>query len=317
MNTNRTLIVVLASLCFLVACEQDTRQRMVGTLERDRIEITVESNEPISRIHVADGQRVEQGAALLDQDPTRNQARVAVQQAQRDQAAARLAELQRGPRPEVIAEARSRLDANRALTLNAQQELDRETNLFERKLSDASSRDRAQSAFDNAKAREQADRDALEALLNGTTLEELQQADAALQAANAALAQAELDLARLQLTAPVSGIVDKVSFELGERPGAGTTVAVLLDDSRPYARIYVPAQWRSQLQPGQAVTVHVDGQSAGLQGTIAWVSSDASFTPYFALTEYDRSRLSYLAEVDVPDASDMPSGIPVTVEVPQ
>ncbi|GAG92015.1 unnamed protein product, partial [marine sediment metagenome] len=40
------------------------------------------------------------------------------------------------------------------------------------------------------------------------------------------------------------------------------------------------------------------------------------FTPYFALTEHDRSRLSYLAEVDVPDASSLPSGVPLEVDFP-
>ena len=47
-----------------------------------------------------------------------------------------------------------------------------------------------------------------------------------------------------------------------------------------------------------------------------WVSADASFTPYFALTEHDRSRLSYLAEVDVPDAAELPSGVPLEVDFP-
>ncbi len=49
--------------------------------------------------------------------------------------------------------------------------------------------------------------------------------------------------------------------------------------------------------------VRIDGSGKVFTGTVRWVSADASFTPYFALTEHDRSRLSYLAEVDVPDAS--------------
>ena len=46
-----------------------------------------------------------------------------------------------------------------------------------------------------------------------------------------------------------------------------------------------------------------------------WVSSYAAFTPYYALTERDRSRLSYVAKVDISEARErLPDGIPVQVE---
>ena len=73
---------------------------------------------------------------------------------------------------------------------------------------------------------------------------------------------------------------------------------------------------RVSVQPGKKLDVRVDGISGSITGTVRWVSADASFTPYFALTEHDRSRLSYLAEVDVPDASSLPSGVPLEVDFP-
>ncbi|MBT8075709.1 MAG: hypothetical protein KJN61_04505, partial [Gammaproteobacteria bacterium] len=83
-----------------------------------------------------------------------------------------------------------------------------------------------------------------------------------------------------------------------------------------YARIYVPETLRSSVQPGRKLDVRIDGQERVFEGTVRWVSADASFTPYFALTEHDRSRLSYLAEVDVPGASSLPSGVPLEVDFP-
>ena len=44
--------------------------------------------------------------------------------------------------------------------------------------------------------------------------------------------------------------------------------------------------------------VHVDGISEAIPGKVRYVSAQASFTPYFALTQQDRSRLAYLAEID-------------------
>jgi HlyD family secretion protein len=45
------------------------------------------------------------------------------------------------------------------------------------------------------------------------------------------------------------------------------------------------------------------------------ISSEAAFTPYYALTERDRDHFSYLAEIDLVDeaARDLPTGLPVEV----
>ena len=125
-----------------------------------------------------------------------------------------------------------------------------------------------------------------------------------------------MDIDRLKVYAPVNGMLDKRLYQLGERPQIGATIGVILDSSRTYARIYVPEPLRASVQPGEQLEVRIDGVDQTLTGTVRWVSTDATFTPYFALTEHDRSRLSYLAEVDVPDASSLPSGVPLEVDFP-
>lgn len=309
-------LCVLLPLALLTACAEETPERMVGTLERDRVELTVESNEPIAAIEIEYGQTVSAGDVILRQAPERLRGRLEQARAQRDQAAGRLAELRRGPRQEDIGQARAELAASEANRRNARTNLDREQEVFERGLGQEQELDRRQTLFDDAIAREQANRQALERLLNGTTVEELMQAEAALEAAEAAVALAELDLDRAVMTAPVDGVLDRVWFQLGERPTPGATVAVILDARRTYARIYVPAELRASIGPGDTVRVAVDGINEPLTGTVRWVSSDASFTPYFALTEYDRSRLAYLAEVDLEDGAGLPSGVPLEAWLP-
>ena len=46
------------------------------------------------------------------------------------------------------------------------------------------------------------------------------------------------------------------------------------------------------------------------------VASEASFTPYHALTERDRGRLVFVAEIDLDGdgAQALPTGVPVQVE---
>jgi HlyD family secretion protein len=308
------LLLTLAVL--LAACQSDEVTVMVGTLERDRIDLVVESNEPILRIAAADGQEVAPGDPILEQDPARTRARLANLEGLRDQAAARLAELRRGPRVELIEEARARLEASRVQENNALAEFHRAREVFERGLSSEERYDRAETAYKTAAAQVKADTESLDRLLHGTTVEELDQAEAALKAAEAQVASARLDLERTRVLAPVAGRVDKVLFRVGERPAPGTTIAVILDSSRVFARIYVPEHLRARVTPGEVLDVRIDGVDQSLEGRVRWVSADATFTPYFALTEHDRSRLSFLAEVDVPGASNLPSGTPLQADFP-
>jgi len=315
MNMKHWIGMLIAII--LAACDGSDESFMVGTLERDRVEVSVESSEPIVSIAVTDGQKLEAGDLILQQDPARLEGVLAQQAALRDQAAARLAELQRGPRPELIKIARAQLQASQALSRNAQDELKRAKEMFERKLSNASALDAAQTQWKAAAAAERAASDNLEKLLNGTTVEELEQARAALDALNAKVDQIKLDIDRLTVRAPVSGMLDKRLYQVGERPVRGAAIAVILDDSRTYARFYVPEYLRASIQPGKQLDVRIDGVAGSMRGTVRWVSSDASFTPYFALTEHDRSKLSYLAEADIPAAAELPSGVPLEIDFPR
>ena len=60
-------------LSVLTACNNADETFMVGTLERDRVVVSVESNEPIIAIHVVDGQMMNAGDLILEQDPARQE----------------------------------------------------------------------------------------------------------------------------------------------------------------------------------------------------------------------------------------------------
>jgi HlyD family secretion protein len=318
MNALRSISILLTFISVLIisACDRHEATYMTGTLERDRVELKVESNEPIVSIHIKDGQRVSPGDLVLIQDSSRAEARLARFSGLRDQAAARLDELKRGPREESIRESRARLEAAGVRKTNALANLERTREVFDRGLSSEGRLDNEETIYRTAVAEEKAAAEALELLLNGTTVEELRQAEATLLAAQAQVTEAQVSLERTRIEAPVSGVVDKLLYQLGERPPPGTTIAVVLDDSRTFARVYVPEHLKTRVQPGRELDVRVDGIDDTFTGRVSWVSADASFTPYFALTEHDRSRVSYLAEIELPDAGNLPSGIPLEADFP-
>ena len=79
----------------------------------------------------------------------------------------------------------------------------------------------------------------------------------------------------------------------------------------------MPEPSRVSISTGDVLEVHVDGLDSAMDGTVRWISDEPSFTPYYGLNKDDRTRLVYLAEVDLPDsARDLPAGVPVQVKMP-
>jgi HlyD family secretion protein len=155
--------------------------------------------------------------------------------------------------------------------------------------------------------------------LAGTRSEAIDQARSGYAAAAARVAELTISVDRTALRSPVSGVVEALPFEIGERPAAGQVVAVVLADGSTYARVHVPEPIRTRLRPGMTAAIRIDGYAEDFVGRVRWIANEAAFTPYFALTQHDRSRLSYLAEIDLEDANagDLPAGIPVEVRFPQ
>ena len=90
---------------------------------------------------------------------------------------------------------------------------------------------------------------------------------------------------------------------------------MLLAAGQPYARVFIPEPQRASVRAGSPAIVRIDGTKRDWRAEVRYVSSDAAFTPYYALNERDRSRLSFLAEVVLtePAAAGLPTGMPVEV----
>ena len=300
----------------VAACAEDPDDLpSLGTLERDRIELVAEADEALVERPVREGERVEAGALVVRLDSGRLAAQAARARSARDEALALLAELRRGPRDEQVAEARAVLAGADGALRTARGELQRALTLEEADYASRSRLDQVRMNHDAALSARDAARARLRALETGATAEELTRGESALAGAEAALTDAELRLARLEVRAPRAGIVDALPFELGERPAPGAVLAVLLADGAPWARVHVPEPVRVKLRPGARARVRIDGYDEPFEGRLRSVSHEAAFTPYFALTQRDRSRLSYLAEVEVtsPAAAELPTGVPVEV----
>ena len=299
----------------LAACDSGGEQ-LLGTLEWDRIGLPAEASETILAWKVAEGDRVEAGQALLELDPRRQDARIAQARGDVAQAEARLAELSNGARSETIDAARATLARNRAELTDAERNFQRIAALYQRKQVAIAERDRARAARDQASAATRSAEAQLRELTNGTRPEQLEQAAAALDSARANLARLQIDREHLTLRAPRAGVVDALPFKAGDQPAAGAELVSLLVGEQPYARVFIPASIRAGVGIGDAMTVHVEGLDQPLRATVRSIRSEAAFTPYFALTGDDASRLVYRAELllEGEAARRLPAGLPLRAE---
>jgi HlyD family secretion protein len=301
----------------LSGCAADAPPPIVGTLERHRIEVTPSVSEQILRVAVSEGDRVQVGQLLAELDSGTQAAGRDALAAELSHARQRLRELQNGARPEEVTAAAARVASANADQLQTSKEYQRLRELSDRGLVAASQLDAQQRLRDGAAAAVSAAQADLQLLRRGTRNEQLEQSRADVRTAEAQLAQQDILRARLLLNAPIDGVVESIPYRQGERPPPGAPIIVLLAAGMPYARVYVPEPLRTRVLAGSRLQVHVDGVAQTLSGVVRFVAGEASFTPYYALTQRDRSRLSYVAEIDLPDAAaqTLPVGLPLEVQL--
>lgn len=307
-------LIAIAWCVFLTGCEEQALIA-VGQLESDRIELVAEYSEPIESIAVKEGDAVREADIVLLQTAARVNIQLVEAQANVERLQSLLQEQLNGPIPERFAVVEASL---REVTVDRDfraRDLQRLSSLRSQNLTSVESVDNAQRLLDTATARIDTIRAQLDELQAGTRAEQIAQTRSQIQQAQAQVATLNYNRSRLQVQAPVDAVVDSLPFEIGERPRQGDVVAVLLAGSQPYARVYIPEAVRVSVQPGTKLNVMVDGIDGAIEGTVRRIALEASFTPYFALTERDRGRLSYVAEIELPVQSiRLPEGLPVQVE---
>ena len=299
----------------LAACARDGGVPAVGTIERHRFEIAATATEQIVAMPVREGQAVRQGEVVAELDGGSLAANRASVAAQVSQLRHRLDELVHGARSEELVQAQAQVAAAKAQNEQADKDYQRLSDLVARGLVAQTQVDQQRQLRDTSAAALRSAAAGLELLQRGTRSEQLEQARASLRSAESLLQQQDVLLGRLKLLAPVDGVIEALPYRLGERPPVGAPVVIMLAGGMPYARVYIPEPQRAPLRAGQSLTVRVDGVARPFAGTLRYIAGEASFTPYYALTQRDRSRLAYLAEIDLPEpeARNLPAGVPVEV----
>jgi HlyD family secretion protein len=252
---------------------------------RRQVNLSLRASGPVKAIHTQEGDRVAEGALLLELETPEYED--AVKQAQRSLALRemQLEEALRAPSAAEIALVRARLRQATVARLNTQQEYDEITDE-----PDAESSDEAL-ALETAKVAYEVAQAEFDRVMEGTSELQIQRLQADLDEARLTLRQAQERLAHTRLVAPFAGTVMYVGPNPGENVGAFGVLMVLADLSAFEISAEIDEIDIPSVAEGQSVEITLDAfPGENLQGEVRRLAPGVSET---------RGATTYEATIDL------------------
>jgi len=289
-----------------------------GNVEVRQVNIGFKVAGRIKSLDVDEGATVKQGQKLASLDKVYFEDALRQLRAQADQAAANLAKLEAGNRPEEIAQAEAAVSERQAMATNAKAAIDRAAQLLKSNTGTQKTYDDALAASRQADAQLQSAQQALRLMKAGFRREDIAIARAQLADRKAAIEIADRQLSDADLYAPSDGTVLSRVREAGAIVNAAETVFVLSLTNPVWVRTYASEPDLGRVKPGMPVELRTDTPGAKtLKGTIGFIATTAEFTPKTVETRELRTALVYRIRVVAQDPDNvLRQGMPLTVTFP-
>jgi len=157
----------------------------------------------------------------------------------------------------------------------------------------------------------------LDALLAKPTPEEVAVAQAQISQAQAALGMLHIQLEKMTLYSPLSGLVSNRSIHVGETASPGATLMTVANLDEVRLTVYIPENRYGRIQLGQSVSVEVDSfPGKAFQGEVTYIASQAEFTPRNVQTKEERVNTVFAVKILIPNPDhDLKPGMPADATI--
>lgn len=157
----------------------------------------------------------------------------------------------------------------------------------------------------------------LDALLAKPTPEEVAVAQAHVSQAEAALGMLQIQMEKMTLYSPLSGLVSNRSIHVGETASPGATLMTVANLDEVKLTVYIPENRYGRIQLGQSVTVEVDSfPRKAFQGEVTYIASQAEFTPRNVQTKEERVNTVFAVKILIPNPDhDLKPGMPADATI--
>jgi HlyD family secretion protein len=288
-----------------------------GTLEARNISVGSKVGGRISKVLVAEGDKVQPGQVLVTFEDSELNARLLQAQGRYEQAKANYQKLVHGSRPEDIAEAKAtgkaseseifaaRATVNRAESdlWNAQQNWERNKKLVADGVVSQQAADDAEMRYKSAKAdlknaqdaaaaaesKASATKAAEERTVRGSRAEDIAFAKADLLSAEGALKEQQTLWDEREVKSPSFATVEVLDIRPGDLLPANAAIARLLEADQFFLVVYVPQDQIGRVQVGQQAEVYVDSfPKQAFHAKIEQIRQEAEFLPRNVQTKEER-----------------------------
>jgi len=157
----------------------------------------------------------------------------------------------------------------------------------------------------------------LDALLAKPTPEEVAVAQAHVSQAEAALGMLQIQMEKMTLYSPLSGLVSNRSIHVGETASPGATLMTVANLDEVKLTVYIPENRYGRIQLGQSVTVEVDSfPRKAFPGEVTYIASQAEFTPRNVQTKEERVNTVFAVKILIPNPDhDLKPGMPADATI--
>ena len=230
------------------------RVQLLGQVEAgESATIRSQTSGVVQQILVSEGDRIQAGDLIASLDGIDQQLILSQAQAQLAQAQSKLAELERGVRPQIIARLEAALQSAQAHEAQALDNLERTADLVAQGALSRRALVEIQTAADVATGeRLEAEAELAEAKA-GFTVEEIAAQRASVAAAQAAVEQSHLALQRTQIRAISDGVVRSREVSIGDYVDSAGPIITQVDSEVVDIFLGVPEALTGQVAPGLSV----------------------------------------------------------------
>jgi HlyD family secretion protein len=290
------------------------RVQLLGQVEsREQATIRAQTDGLVQQILIEPGDRVTPGMTIAQLDDSDQQLALAEAKARLAQEQSNLARLEVGTRPEVIAQRRASVKSALAREEEAQDNLDRLTNLVAEGAFSQRNLVEARAAVDDARGERLEAEAALAEAVAGPIREEIAAQRSNVAAAVAAVNQAEVQLRRTSIKALSGGIVQERQVSPGDYLESSDAIATLVAGDSLDVFLEIPENLSGNIRPGLTVELTARAlpqwrERATITGVVP--AADAASRRQRVRVRLDNPPSGLLSGMAVTGALELPSNRP-------
>lgn len=288
-----------------------------GIIDATEIGVAFRATGTLRSRPIQEGSLVRAGQLLAELDDRETGARLRQAEAAALAGEAKLKDMERGYRPQEVAEAKAQVEQAQATLGNLNEESKRSDNLYQGGAISRQRLEKDRTAATVALQQLKSAQERLKLLQSGFRPESIAVARAQLKEAQAAAEVARVAWEDMRVKSPADGVITRTHAETGEILAAGRPVATVTDLSRPWVRVYIPENRIGMVRLGAKAKIRIDTYpDRTFDGQVTYVSSQAEFTPKNVQTQEERVKLVFAVNVTAENvAGALKPGMPADVYI--